>query len=175
MPQGAVVLAFGDSLTYGTGAQAGEAYPQILAGLISRQVVNAGVPGETSAQGLQRLAGVLAKTTPALVVLCHGGNDILRRLSLAQTATNLRAMIAMIRDTGAQVVMLGVPRFGLMLSPAPFYQQVADEEQVPIDADVLADILSDNGLKADTVHPNAAGYVKLATAVATVLHERGAL
>ena len=175
LPQDAVILAFGDSLTHGTGAQPGESYPEVLAASIARTVVNAGVPGEVSAAGLRRLAGELERNVPALVVLCHGGNDILRKLSHAQAAENLREMIRMIRAAGAQVVMLGVPKFGLILDAAPFYAQVAEQEKVPIDADILADILADNALKSDTVHPNAAGYAKLAAAVATLLRERGAL
>ena len=138
-------------------------------------MVNAGIPGETSGQGLRRLPALLAETTPSLVVLCHGGNDILRRMSLLQAASNLREMIRLIREAGAQVVMLGVPGFGLLLDSAPFYEKIAEQEQVPIDADILADILADNDLKSDNVHPNAAGYGKLAAAVAALLREHGAL
>ena len=175
LPQDAVILAFGDSLTYGTGARRGESYPEVLETSIARTVVNAGVPGEVTSAGLRRLAVELEESKPALVVLCHGGNDILRKLSHAQVAENLREMIRMIRAAGAEVVMLGVPKFGLFLDAAPFYPQVAEAEQVPIDVDIISDILSDKTLKSDNVHPNAAGYAKLAAAVATLLRERGAL
>lgn len=171
----AVILAFGDSLTYGKGASLGESYPHVLDAQISQSVVNAGISGETSEQGLRRLGAVLEQTAPAMVILCHGGNDILRKLPLEKAAANLREMIRMIRDSGAQVVMLGVPKFGLILDAAPFYQELAEAEQVPIDGEILADILSDNALKADTVHPNAAGYRKLAGAVRQLLLARGAL
>lgn len=175
LPPDAVILAFGDSLTFGTGADAGESYPDMLGTSISRDIVNAGIPGEVSADGLERLPEVLEQSAPALVVLMHGGNDILRRLPKAQTAQNLRSMIGLIRASGAQVVMLGVPQFGLFLEAAPFYATVAEQDQVPIDLETLADILSDNALKSDTVHPNAAGYRQMATAVANLLRERGAL
>lgn len=169
------ILAFGDSLTRGTGAPRGEGYPEVLAVLTGHPVVNAGVPGELSEQGLRRLPGVLNETAPSLVVLCHGGNDILRKHSHEAAAANLRSMIRLIRESGAQVVLLGVPRFTLLLDTAELYEQVAAEEGVPLEADVLPDVLSDNALKSDTVHPNAEGYAQVARAVDTLLRERGAL
>ena len=109
------------------------------------------------------------------MVLCHGGNDILRKQSLFKAAENLRTMVRTIRDSGAQVVMLGVPRFGLILDTAGFYTEVAEQERVPLEADAIPGILSDNALKSDAVHPNAAGYRKLGEAVAELLRSRGAL
>ncbi len=169
------VLAFGDSLTYGTGAPRGKGYPEVLATLIGRRVVNAGVPGEVTADGLKRLAGELEKVTPKLVVLCHGGNDMLRKRSLAAAEANLRAMIQAIRARGAAVVMLGVPRPGVFLSTAAFYERVAEDLEVPIEADVVPELLGDRQYKADTVHPNDKGYARIAAAVARLLRERGAL
>jgi lysophospholipase L1-like esterase len=172
---GATILAFGDSLTYGTGARDGESYPEVLAGLSGHPVVNAGVPGEVTAAGLRRLPGVLADVAPALVILCHGGNDMLQKRRHEEAAENLSRMVRLIRESGAQVVLLGVPRFGLILDTADFYHQVAEAEQVPMEADALATIISDNDLKADTVHPNARGYSRLAEAVQSLLQSHGAL
>ncbi|MCX7893231.1 MAG: GDSL-type esterase/lipase family protein [Burkholderiales bacterium] len=165
----AVVLAFGDSLTYGTGADPKESYPAVLERRIGRKVVSAGVPGETSAQGLARLPGVLEATRPQLVVLIHGGNDFLRRLDERQAAANLDAMARLAAERGAGVVILGVPKPGLFPSSASFYAEVARAARAPYDGDTLPAILADNELKSDPIHPNAKGYAKLAEAVAALL------
>ena len=160
----AVILAFGDSLTYGTGAPAGASYPEVLAGLVDRQVINAGVPGEVSAEGRERLPALLEEHRPSLVILLHGGNDLLRRKDQAEAAENLRAMVEMARTAGAEVVLLGVPRPGLFLSAAGVYADLARELRLPYDGDTVPEILADAGLKSDAVHPNAAGYHRLAEA-----------
>jgi len=171
----AVILAFGDSLTHGTGAEPSQAYPAVLAERIGRKVVNAGIPGEISEYGLKRLRRELDRVHPALVILIHAGNDLLQRRSKHAAAKNLLAMIDLIRASGAQVVMVGVPDFGLFLHTAKLYREVAEQRGVPIDKDILPALLSDQNKKSDTVHPNAEGYRELALAVEALLRENGAL
>jgi lysophospholipase L1-like esterase len=168
-----VVLAFGDSLTFGIGANTGESYPARLEALIGRKVVASGVPGEASAAGLARLSSALDEAKPQLVVLCHGGNDLLRKLDDAQAADNIRAMVRLARAQGAQVVLIGVPRPGLLPSAAGFYEDIAKEFKLPYEGSALRKILTDNALKSDLVHPNAAGYARLAEAVAALLKKAG--
>jgi len=171
----AVILAFGDSLTFGTGASPTESYPAILAQMVSRRVVNSGVPGEVTGEGLSRLPGVLEKEKPALLIFCHGGNDLLRRLDRQQTANNLRAMIRLARERGIAVVIIAVPSPGLSLSPPPFYREIAVEMGLPIEEEALTKVLSDGSLRADYIHPNAAGYHRLAELIATLLKKSGAV
>jgi lysophospholipase L1-like esterase len=171
----AVVLAFGDSLTFGQGANPGEGYPARLEALIGRRVVSSGIVGETSAEGLARLPAALDDAKPQLVILCEGGNDFLRKLGEAQAADNLRAMVRLAKSRGAQVVLIAVPKPGLLPSPADFYAAVAKEFGVPHEEAALRKILTDNALKSDLVHPNAAGYAKLAEAIAALLKKTGAV
>jgi lysophospholipase L1-like esterase len=171
----AAVLAFGDSLTFGVGANPSESYPARLEALIGRKVISSGVPGETSAGGLARLPGVLEEARPQLVILCEGGNDFLQKLDETQAANNLRAMIRVAKAQGAQVVLIAVPKPGLLPSPADFYAAVAKEFGVPHEETALRKILTDNALKSDLVHPNAAGYTRLAEAIAALLKKTGAI
>jgi len=168
---GATVLAFGDSLTHGNGASESQSYPAVLEGLLGVKVVNAGVPGEVSAAGRERLPGVLKKVQPQLVILIHGGNDFLRRLDVNRTKENLLAMIEMCRQQGADVVLAGVPQLGLFLTPPPFYKELAKEYHLPYLDDTLSAILKDRSLKSDTIHPNAAGYRQLAEALAGLIRK----
>jgi lysophospholipase L1-like esterase len=173
---GAVLLAFGDSLTYGTGAGADESYPAVLADLTGYPVINAGVPGEESTAGLVRLPSTLAQHRPALLILCHGGNDMLRGRNLEKLAGNLRAMIDMARAHGSAVLLIGVPAPRLLgLQAADVYRDIAESTGITAEQDSLASILSKRHLKADAIHPNAQGYRLLAEAIDTLLRERGAL
>ncbi len=171
----AVVLAFGDSLTFGTGATPAQAYPAVLERAIGRKVVNAGVPGETSEQGVQRLPEVLDEVKPKLLILCHGGNDFLRRLDDGKAAGNVRKMIEMARGRGISVVLMGTPKPTLPPSIPSFYGELAKELKVPYEEAVLRSVLLDNRLKSDLVHPNAAGYGEIAAALESVLKKAGAI
>lgn len=172
----AVILAFGDSLTHGNGAPDGESYPAVLERLSGRRVINAGIPGERSPAGLRRLPEMLDRHTPQLLILCHGGNDMLRRQSIDDMQSNLEQMIRLARERGVQVVMLGVPRPALLgLESADAYYSVAEKLGVPMEDEIIPEVLSDNALKSDQIHPNAEGYRQIAEAVYRLLQHEGAL
>lgn len=175
LPADAAVLAFGDSLTYGTGAAEAESYPAQLERLIGRRVVRAGVPGEVSAQALARLPEALEEHQPKLLVLCIGGNDFLRNLGQDQVAANIRAMVRLAKDRGADVVLLGTPEKGLLVTPPKFYAEIAREFRIPYEGKVVGEILRDAALKSDPIHPNARGYRLIAERVATLMKQSGAL
>jgi acyl-CoA thioesterase I len=169
LPNDAVILAFGDSLTFGTGATPETNYPAELEKLIGRKVIAAGVPGEVTADGLERLPEVIDEENPKLMILCHGGNDLLRKTGEENAEANLRAMISLAQAKGIQVVMIAVPKPGLALTSAPYYEKIASELKLPIETGILRSVLSSPSLKSDTVHPNAAGYRKMAEAIAALL------
>ncbi len=177
LTKNSVILAYGDSLTFGTGAPnpATQSYPAVLQGLTGIKVVNAGVPGEVTATALQRLPSVLASVNPDLVILCHGGNDLIRRLGNTAIKSNLDDMISLIKRSGAEVVLVGVPRANLVLSVPDLYSQLAVKYSIPIDTEILPTILADGTLKSDPIHPNAAGYKLLAEDIYTLLSHAGAL
>jgi lysophospholipase L1-like esterase len=170
-----VVLAFGDSITYGTGARPEESYPEVLAQLIGRRVAGAGVPGEVTANGLQRLPEVLDEVKPKILLLCLGGNDMLRKVEPVAIEANLRTMVRIARDRGIAVVLIAVPKPALFGGNAAFYQTIARENDLPLESKILKDILFDNEFKADPIHPNAKGYRRLAEAVAALLRRTGAI
>ncbi len=170
-----VIVAFGDSLTHGTGASDATAYPAVLASLSGHTVINAGVPGDTTATALQRLPAVLDAYKPRLVLLCLGGNDMLRKQPEAHTENNLRLLVQTIRASGASVVLIGVPEPKLFGGAPDFYTRVAQDMQLPLEREVFNDVLKDNRLKADPIHANAAGYRIVAERLNTFLKEAGAL
>lgn len=170
-----VIVAFGDSLTHGTGASADTAYPAVLASLTGHTVINAGVPGDTTTTALERLPDVLAEHRPRLVLLCLGGNDMLRKQPEAATENNLRLLVQTIRASGAEVMLIAVPEPKLFGGAADFYGRIAEEMQLPLEREVFSDVLKDNRLKSDPIHANAAGYRVVAERLAEFLHEAGAL
>ena len=171
----ATIMAFGDSLTAGTGAAEAESYPAVLSLLTGRKVINSGIPGEVSASGVQRLPDLLRQERPSLLILCHGGNDLLAHQSHQLIADNLRAMILIARESGVPVLLIAVPSPDLMLKPPSLYEELAKEFQIPVELRALSRILGKGSLKSDHIHPNASGYRMLAEAITKLLNKSGAL
>ncbi|MBF0199369.1 MAG: arylesterase [Planctomycetes bacterium] len=169
---GAKILAFGDSLTYGKGASQGKSYPQQLGALLNRPVLSSGVSGEVSSKGLLRLENVLNDNQIDLLLLCHGGNDILQRRSEEQLKENLISMVEMAREYDFDVILISVPRYGVVFSDHPVYSEVSEQLKVPLLSDTVSRILRDNTLKSDKIHPNDEGYLCLAEDMADFIEAR---
>jgi len=179
LPAGATVLALGDSITYGTGATMETSYPAMLAKLTGWKVVNAGVPGDTSAGALARLPGLLQEHSPQLVLVSIGGNDFLRRLPLAETRANIRAICEQAAGSGAQVVLVAIPEVTALsaavrsLADHAMYKEVAAELKLPLFASGWSKVLSDPALRSDPIHANPQGYEAFARRLAEWLAEMG--
>ena len=179
IPPGATVLAFGDSVTFGTGAAPGEDWPTLLAKQTGWRIENAGIPGDTAEAGKERIQGLLDEHHPTLVIVEIGGNDFLRRRPPKAVKEDVRRMIQAAKKTGTAVVLVAVPEFSLLGAvtrkpfDAPIYRELGDEEKVPVVVDVFADILGHPELCADQIHPNAKGYQQMASGIHAYLKKVG--
>ena len=176
-----VVLALGDSITYGTGAGKGEDFPTLLAQQTGWQVVNAGISGDTAQNARSRVAALLERHDPALVLVELGGNDFLRRRPEAQVKNDLRAILQELKRSGATIVLIAVPSLSMLrasigaLSDSPIYAELAEEAGILLVQDLLSEVLSDEALRADRIHPNAKGYQRMASGLADRLSSAGLL
>lgn len=176
LPDNAVILAFGDSLTYGTGAASlNQSYPAILQQLIKREVINGGIPGLTAANAMPELSAQLEQHKPALVILCIGGNDLLRRKGFAEISANIEQLIQFILSKKINVVLIAVPKPGILFSVPNFYPQLAKKYKLFIDTKTIPELEGEREYKADTIHLNAKGYQVLAENIAKLLRESGAI
>lgn len=178
LPRGSAVLALGDSLTYGQGANPSESYPARLAAISGWNITNGGISGDTSAQALARLPELLRTHAPRLVIISIGGNDFLRRLPENETRANIRAIIQACKAAGAETLLVGVPGVGVGAALGypgdhPLYADLAKAENVPYYANGWSQILGKDALKSDQIHPNAAGYAEFARGLTAYLKENG--
>lgn len=178
-------MAFGDSLTEGYALPPEAGYPARLTELLSADgadwlVVNAGVSGETTGEGLRRLPRVLARfrerfgAEPDGVLLELGTNDAVLGLPLEEIRANLETMLDLL--AGLPVLLLGVGPWSILHDAgyardvAALYAELAETHGCPLYPDVLAGLLHHpDYLLHDELHPNAAGYAHLARALAPLV------
>jgi acyl-CoA thioesterase-1 len=174
-----VLVAFGDSLTAGFGAEPGRSYPDYLQRDIDKKgyrwrVVNEGVSGDTTTDGLARLSQVIAQK-PEIVILELGANDGLRGLPIATTKANLERMIQELEAAGARVVLAGMtlpPNYGPdYIRPfEDLYKELASKYKITLIPFLLAGVGGNPGLmQQDGLHPTAAGNRKVADNVMAVI------
>ena len=180
LPPGSGVLAFGDSVTWGTGAGPGEIGP---AGWRWRPAGASTTPAcrATPPRRRDRLPALLAAQRPALVIIEIGGNDFLRRRPAQAVKEDIRQLVRTAAASGAQVVLVAVPELSLLgaltqrPSDAPLYRQLGDEEKVPVIESVFAETLANPEWRADQIHPNAEGYRRMAAGIESALRQLGLL
>lgn len=170
-----VVLCFGDSITAGFGLEAGKTYPDVLQTLLDNKgykyrVVNAGISGDTTQGGLDRLADALSYA-PKVTLLELGGNDGLRGIPVARTRDNLVQIAGRLQAKGSKVVLLGItlPRnYGpdYIRSFEDAYKMMATEKKYPFMPFVLQGVYGQKGMmQTDGIHPTAEGAAQVAANV----------
>jgi lysophospholipase L1-like esterase len=164
--RGTSIIAFGDSLTAGYGAQPGEDYPTRLAAILGIPIINAGVSGDTTDVALARIDTDVLARDPRIVIVGLGGNDFLRGVPIAATEANLRTIIHKIQAAGAMVTLIGYRFPSLNVNYGDMYERVAKDERCLLVAGVLKGIWTDPSLKSDEIHPNARGYQLMAERIA---------
>lgn len=157
-----VIVAFGDSLTYGTGARNGEDWPSLLSAKAGCRVLNKGVPGDTTSDALARLKRDVLDQNATIVIVGLGGNDILQRSPETETFSNLRTIVDQIQASGAMVVVLGLNGFPFGGSLKAGYADLARDTGSVLVPNLMGGILTNAKYKSDQIHPNAAGYKLIA-------------
>lgn len=152
------IICFGDSLTYGTGAARNKSYPAQLSEIIGQPVINAGIPGNTTADGLERLETDVLERSPRIVLITLGGNDMKNGVDKTTAFKNLREIVEAIQAQEALVVIGGVNMLFWDRGYKAEYEKLADETGALLIPNVLKGLIGHGDLMSDTIHPNGAGY-----------------
>ena len=167
-PSGANVIAFGDSLTEGYRVDPGQGWPEQLSVILGRPILNRGVSGNTTGDALARLERDVLAEDPRVVLVCLGGNDMLRRMPADQQFENLRTIVRRIQGKGALVVLIGTEGFKI-LSDVDYgarYESLARETGAVYVPDIMKGVLGDPASMVDQIHPNGRGYKTIARRIA---------
>jgi len=156
--KGKCIVCFGDSLTYGYGADRGEDYPTIMGKMVSIRVFNAGIDGDTTAEALRRMDSDVLERNPRLVIIEFGGNDFLRKATQEETLNNIRTMIDKAQVKGAMVAIVDISSGLLLKEYQPIYARLAREKGAIFIPNVFSGIITNPRLKSDFLHPNGRGY-----------------
>jgi len=161
-----VIVAFGDSLTAGFGADPGKSYPDFLQQELDRRglryhVVNAGISGETTTDALARVDSVTT-LHPVVVILEFGGNDGLRGLPIATTRSNMEQLIAALKQSGTAVLLAGMtlpPNYGPEYIGAfqRIYIELAAQYKIALMPFLLEGVAGTNRMQRDGLHATADG------------------
>lgn len=152
------IICFGDSITFGYGAQSGEDFPSVLAKMVKNPVLNMGIDGDTSREALKRLKSDVLDRDPLIVIIEFSGNDFLRKIPKEATVNNIREMIRQIQSKGAMVAIADISAGMFLKDYRSALYKVAREKEALFIPSILSGIITNPSMKSDFLHPNANGY-----------------
>ena len=150
------IICFGDSLTQGKGANPGETYPDFLQQMTNIPVINLGVSGNTSIQGLERIDEVINQKA-FMVLVEFGANDFFKKVPIKDTKQAIEEIVDKLQKTGAVVILLSTEDTQLPELYNTVKKISEDKNTLFIDG-ILNDIWDNRTLFSDTLHPNSDGY-----------------
>jgi lysophospholipase L1-like esterase len=153
-----VFTAFGDSLVQGVGSEKGGGFVSVLEQKIGKKIINAGISGNTTEDGLARLDKDVLSKKPTLVFVLLGGNDFLRRLPKEKIFVNLKEIILRIQKEGSAVVLLGVQGGIFSDGYNANFETLARETGSIYVSNVLEGLIGNDVYMHDITHPNDVGY-----------------
>ncbi len=163
--RGANIICFGDSITFGYGANPGEDYPVALRKMVRFPVINAGVDGDTTFSALERLENDVLLKNPRLVIVEFCGNDFLKKIPKEDTVRNLKVIIERIQNKGAMVALVDISAGMFFSEYRAAFKKLAAEKKAIFVSGVLNRIITNPAMKSDFLHPNARGYKIVASRV----------
>ncbi|MCX5694250.1 MAG: GDSL-type esterase/lipase family protein [Candidatus Omnitrophica bacterium] len=169
--KGANIICFGDSITFGYGANQGEDYPTALGKLVNLPVINAGVDGDTTFEALERLEGDVLDKDPRLVIVEFCGNDFLKKVPRADTVRNLAEIIDRIQAKGAMVALVDISAGVFFREYRREFKKLATQKKAIFVPVLLNKIITNPAMKSDFFHPNARGYQVIAKRIYLAIFE----
>ncbi len=156
--KGTNIVCFGDSITFGYGANPSEGFPAQLSQMTKFTVINAGIDGDTSFEAIKRGESDILDRDPLLVIIEFGGNDFLRKIPMSTTLKNIEEMIKKIQSKGAMVAIADISTAIVMSNYGKEFKFLSQRYNTIFIPNLLSGILTDSSLKSDFIHPNADGY-----------------
>src|SRR3990167_5861788 len=163
------IVFFGDSITAGKGAGAGEDFPSVIGKRLNVPIVNAGVSGSTTGDTLLRINKDVLSKNPSIVIIELGSNDLLEHVDIEVSRRNFDLILSKIKPTGAKIVILGVKFFLFSKKYEIDLRDLAKKYDATYVQDILEGVIGDQSLKFDDLHPNARGYQKIAEKLTPII------
>ena len=163
------IVFFGDSITAGKGAGAGEDFPSVIGKRLNVPIVNAGVSGSTTGDTLLRINKDVISKNPSIVVIELGSNDLLEHVDIEVSRRNFDLILSKIKQTGAKIVVLDVTFFVFDKKYETDWASLAKKYNAIFVPNILEGVITDPSLKFDDIHPNAKGYQKIAEKLSPII------